>query len=286
MKDEGAKEKEPDKKEGTGKDASSRAAEAKADRIMSDLEKASPAASKDYADKIRSKLASAEDARRDLEEEAKKEREQDADIVEDVARRLREKRSEDLSRLKEKSTTGEGGSRSPPMGNATSAPQPEKDYTPARTSWGVFDRPKNISEAYGGGNKMGAGVNLSPEEEARRDAETEETLARLKRYREKRGDGNRLEKKEAKRIASALDLARRAMMRGVYAAAVDALEGVVEFCSTGTEVGGTVFLELGMAYEAAGMKAEARTVYSQLAQTGRSKVRGGVFGFADDGHRY
>ena len=63
------------------------------------------------------------------------------------------------------------------------------------------------------------------------------------------------------------------MMRGVYAAAVDALEGVIEFCSTGTEVGGTVFLELGMAYEAAGMRPEAKTVYAQLAQTGRSKVK-------------
>ena len=93
--------------------------------------------------------------------------------------------------LKKKSAIG--APRSPV--NGTSTTSPEKDYKPARSSWGVFDRPKNISQAFGGGNRMGAGVSLSPEEEARRDAETEETLARLKRYREKRGDGNRLEKK-------------------------------------------------------------------------------------------
>ena len=67
-------------------------------------------------------------------------------------------------------------------------------------SWGVFERPRDISSAYGGGKRVGAGVNSTPEEEARAAAETEETLNRLKRYREKMGQTNRLEKKESKKV--------------------------------------------------------------------------------------
>ena len=89
-----------DKASSTNNQETSRAVEAKADRIMSDLEKTSPSASQDYADKIRTKLASAEGARREVAEEARKEREEDRDMVEDVARRLREKKKEELAEVR------------------------------------------------------------------------------------------------------------------------------------------------------------------------------------------
>lgn len=55
--------------------------------------------------------------------------------------------------------------------------------------------------------------------------------------------------------------------RGVYATAVSALEKVTPYCSTNSKTGGKVFLELAMAYEAAGRTDEAIAVYTQLAHS-------------------
>jgi hypothetical protein len=55
--------------------------------------------------------------------------------------------------------------------------------------------------------------------------------------------------------------------RGVYAAAVSVLEKVTPYCSTNSKTGGKVFLELAMAYEAAGRTDEAIAVYTKLAQS-------------------
>ncbi|GMH90938.1 hypothetical protein TL16_g11913 [Triparma laevis f. inornata] len=219
-------------------------------------------AKNDYSDKIAEKLKEKEKEK----EEDKKSDDDDADIVERVAARLQAQKNTINPR-----TSGIGGSWTP--SNNDNATAPTADYKPARGSWGVFERPRDISSAYGGGKRIGAGVNSTPEEEARAAAETQETLDRLKRYREKQGQTNRLEKKEAKRIQDALTIARRGMMKGVYQVSVNALEEVVEFCSTSSEVGGTVFLELGMAYEAAGLRGEAKTVYGQLVQSGRGSVK-------------
>ncbi|GMH94893.1 hypothetical protein TrVE_jg8227 [Triparma verrucosa] len=239
----------------------------KSEKLLEKIEDSS--AKLDYAEKLAEKFKERE---KDKEED-KKSDDDDAEIVEKVAARLRAQKS--TINPRNPRTSGIGGAWTPPTStsNDNNNTAPEADYKPARGSWGVFERPRDISSAYGGGKRVGAGVNSTPEEEARAAAETEETLNRLKRYREKMGQTNRLEKKESKKIQDALEMARRGMMKGVYMVAVNALEDVVEYCSTSSEVGGTVFLELGMAYEAAGMRAEAKTVYGQLAQSGRGSVK-------------
>jgi hypothetical protein len=55
------------------------------------------------------------------------------------------------------------------------------------------------------------------------------------------------------------------MQRGIYSTAVSALEKVTKYCSTNSKIGGKVFLELGMAYEAVGRTQEAITVYKSLS---------------------
>lgn len=133
-------------------------------------------------------------------------------------------------------------------------------YKPKSGSWGAFPRPKDISKAYGGGRRVGAGYSKEDQEVA--DLATKE---KLQRYREKVGIDVPSEKEHAVEIEEALQLGQLAMLRGVYAIAVAALEKVTPWCSTNSKVGSKVFLELAMAYEAVGRNQEAYQVYQTLS---------------------
>lgn len=135
-------------------------------------------------------------------------------------------------------------------------------YKPSRGSWGAFPRPKDISKAYGGGRRVDPIIS----EENLKKSE-EETREKLRAYREKAGIVVESEIQHADQIEEALTLSNRAMLRGVYAAAVSVLEKVTPFCSTNSKTGGKVFLELAMAYEAVGRTEEAIAVYSKLTQS-------------------
>jgi hypothetical protein len=77
----------------------------------------------------------------------------------------------------------------------------------------------------------------------------------------------------ADEINEALSIAGIAMQRGIYSTAVSALEKVTRYCSTNSKVGGKVFLELAMAYEAVGRTKEAITVYSTLSRSRIEKIK-------------
>lgn len=64
-----------------------------------------------------------------------------------------------------------------------------------------------------------------------------------------------------------------ACQRGVYTTAVSALEKVTKYCSTNSKVGGQVFLELAMAYEASGRTEEAITVYTSLTKSRMENIK-------------
>lgn len=155
----------------------------------------------------------------------------------------------------QKTTTGIGGTWSK---NATAVAQKRK---PSRGSWGYFERPNDISKAYGGGRKMGPGQ--IDKEKMERNAE--ETRRKLAAYRQKVGIEVQSEKDHAAEIDEALAIGQRAMERGMYGSAVSALEKVTKWCSSNSKVGGKVFLELAMAYEAVGRTKEAISVYSTLS---------------------
>ncbi|KAL7565024.1 hypothetical protein ACA910_020736 [Epithemia clementina (nom. ined.)] len=153
-------------------------------------------------------------------------------------------------------TSGVGGSW---RSNAT---QNVEMYQPKTGSWGAFPRPRDISKAYGGGRRVGPGYS---NEEARLKS-AEATRQRLQEYREKAGIEVQSEKDHASEIDEALHIASLAMQRGMYSTAVSALEKVTKYCSTNSKIGGKVFLELAMAYEAVGRTDEAITVYSTLTK--------------------
>ena len=141
---------------------------------------------------------------------------------------------------------------------------------PSRGSWGYFERPNDISKAYGGGKRVGAGYTKDSTSSA---TSVEETRRKLQAYREKVGIDVQSEKDHAAEIEEALSIGQRAMQRGMYGTAVSALEKVTKWCSTNSQLGGKVFLELAMAYEAVGRTQEAIRVFSTLSKSRIEEVK-------------
>ena len=69
-------------------------------------------------------------------------------------------------------TSGIGGSWAPP-------PEVDKHKPTKSGSWGVFERPADISKAYGGGKKIGVGAPVDEEAIARKRAETERKMEQM-----------------------------------------------------------------------------------------------------------
>jgi len=160
-------------------------------------------------------------------------------------------------------TSGIGGTWDPPA-------EKTEDYQPKVGTWGAFPRPRNISAAYGGGKRVGAGVKT---DEKMKQGSVESTRDRLRAYREKVGIEVQSEKDNAAIIEEALTLAGRAMQRGSYGIGVSALEKVTQFCSTKSKVGGKVFLELAMAYEAEGKTDQAIGLYEALTKSPIEQIK-------------
>lgn len=74
-------------------------------------------------------------------------------------------------------------------------------------------------------------------------------------------------------IDEALAIAARAMQRGSYSVGVSALEKVTQYCSVRSKLGGQVFLELAMAYEAEGNTEQALSLYATLAKSPIEKIK-------------
>jgi hypothetical protein len=161
-------------------------------------------------------------------------------------------------------TTGVGGTWT----KDESSIENEDMYKPKTGSWGAFPRPKDISKAYGGGRRVGAG--FSNEDEL---VSTMNTQRLLQDYRRKVGIDVPSEKEHAAEIEEALKIGQLAMQRGIYGTAVSALEKVTQWCSTNSKVGSKVYLELAMAYEAVGRTKEAYQVYKTLTECRMEDVK-------------
>lgn len=199
---------------------------------------------------------------------------EDAEIEAEKARKKKERELEASKNAKaETETTSSSGNKkatSTGVGGSWSKNEtkPEADYTPKVGGWGVFARPKSISQAYGGGRRIGAGYdNVDAEGEKLR------TKKLLKDYRKKVGIEVPTEKEHAAEIEEALSIGQRAMQRGVYATAVSVLEKVTIWCSTNSKVGSKVYLELAMAYEACGRTKEAAQIYNTLTDCRMEDVK-------------
>ena len=117
---------------------------------------------------------------------------------------------------------------------------------------------------------MGAGVKT---DQTLRQQSIESTKDKLRAYREKMGIDVQSEKDNEQVIEEALELASRAMQRGSYNVGVSALEKVTQYCSTRSKLGGKVFLELAMAYEAEGKTDQAIGLYAALTKSPIEQIK-------------
>jgi hypothetical protein len=159
----------------------------------------------------------------------------------------------------------------------TEVKKPNNDtemYVPSRSSWGVFERPRDISKAYGGGRV------ITREEVARKNREYElEQLRAEKQVYTALSDANKLEQENKERLQVALNKGRRFLQFGDRFGAVKVLEGVQQYANIQSELGGEVLLELGMALETVNRTDDARKMYGRLlTQSSNSKVRRNALG--------
>ena len=119
-----------------------------------------------------------------------------------------------LSRpLKKKTiTTVSDGPRTSGVGGSWAPSQNEREgedaYQPKVGTWGAFPRPKNISVAYGGGKRVGAGIKT---DEKLKQQSIDDTKERLRAYRERMGIEVQAEKDHARprRTGDAAGIVRR-----------------------------------------------------------------------------
>jgi hypothetical protein len=156
-------------------------------------------------------------------------------------------------------TSGIGGAWSPPV--AAEA----KTHKPKVGSWGMFERPADISKAYGGGKRVGlGGYQEDDETRARKRAETD---ALLQKYRQSQGSDLKLEQEHAEDISRARAEASRLMRAGNRRAAIAELQAVKEWCTHRTPLGGGALLELGIALDADGRRQDAKELFVRLQQS-------------------
>mmetsp|Transcript_19801 Transcript_19801/g.26112 ORF Transcript_19801/g.26112 Transcript_19801/m.26112 type:complete len:642 (-) Transcript_19801:295-2220(-) len=165
----------------------------------------------------------------------------------------------ELDAAKEKegqTTSGVGGNWS---GQNTDEVEKMK---PKVGTWGVFERPKDISKAYGGGRRIGVGgYQMSPEERQRKD---EETRALLDEVLNGNSEEKRIEEEHAEEIDRAVARASQLMRFGDRYGALEELGAVKDWLNPKSERGGRAYLEYGLVLEAAGNQEEALSVYRLL----------------------
>lgn len=150
------------------------------------------------------------------------------------------------------------------VGGTWQKPSTVETYRPSGSgSWGVFERPRDMSKAMGGGRRVGVGApdTETPEERAAKAQRTAELLAA---YRSALGDQEAYEREHGDQIEEAITTAQRYMASGNIRRAICTLEPVWANVSAKSELGGKTGLELGMALDAAGDRDRAAALYEEL----------------------
>lgn len=145
--------------------------------------------------------------------------------------------------------------------NSSDSASSEDLYVPKVSTWGIFPRPKNMSQAYGGGRVINS---YEVELELSKSSNTDETIPTTQ---------SKLQKEFTYKteIQEALKRSRMCMLRGYPKDAIEALEEVKDYLVWETEFSGEVWLELGMAYETLYQLDDARAIYNKILATNWSQ---------------
>lgn len=150
-------------------------------------------------------------------------------------------------------------------------PKKLESLKPKISTWGVFERPADISKAYGGGKRIGVGgAEEDPDEKARRQAEID---AKLKSYRESLGGDFEAEKEHTPEIEAARKESAQLSRMGDVKGALAVLVAVEPWLCDGTELGGRTLLELGWAYDAAGDRGMGKKTMGRLRKNQNKEIR-------------
>jgi len=131
-------------------------------------------------------------------------------------------------------------------------------YKPASTSWGLFERPKNISSSYGGGRNLPREVVSEEIEEKRR-----RTQARIDQYRKRilqSEDFGAAGTSARDRISRGKELMRQGMLQNAASQFREASDAIPP---TST-LGGDALLNLAICLDSMGRHDEARRFYEKL----------------------
>jgi hypothetical protein len=146
----------------------------------------------------------------------------------------------------------------------------ENSYRPGVSTWGVFPRPRNISQAFGGGRSIPlGGMRLNDESSQERE---ERLKSLLEHYRGKRtGSAETTEEKTA--LLAALESAERMLQAGDYQSAHERLATVAHIAKVRGEFGGKVLLQIALCKDALGLRDDARMLYERLQSSPEPDIR-------------
>lgn len=172
-----------------------------------------------------------------------------------------------------------GASVSSPEADLVGERKPE--YKPTVSTWGVYARPDNISKAYGGGKNIPrGGVDLNSED-AREKAE--QTRKLLQEFKISSGIVDVDEDKYRDETLAAIERSNELLLQARARQAAKLLEPLLDVVSVKTELGGDLYLQLAVVYEALGLRDSAQDLYAQLkkspVQRIKSKAKRLSFGF-------
>ncbi|WIA36072.1 hypothetical protein OEZ86_007427 [Tetradesmus obliquus] len=163
---------------------------------------------------------------------------------------------------------------------ADSGAEGGEKYKPKVTTWGVFPRPNNISQAYGGGRNIRPGQELeTPEQKAAREAEY---AAALQRYKAATFTDS-LSEEELKAAQKTFDEASVLFKRGALQQALVLFDEVRAKVPLKSRLGGMSTLQAAVCYDTLGNARQAEALYKRIGGHPTSEVsrkaKALVFGF-------
>ena len=145
----------------------------------------------------------------------------------------------------------------------------DKTYKPKTTSWGVFERPVDISAAYGGGR------NLQPGQPLETEAESAARLAKVRTAMMafKKAQGMDLSDEVAGKVADAMQRGEAAFTGGRLERAAIAFREAADLAPLRSEPGGQARLRLALCMDSCGNSAEAKELYTALGSHPNAEIK-------------
>ncbi|KAG2493228.1 hypothetical protein HYH03_008644 [Edaphochlamys debaryana] len=134
-------------------------------------------------------------------------------------------------------------------------------YKPKVTTWGVFPRPKDISEAYGGGRNIKPGQELeTPTQKAEREKKYAAALAAFKARA-----GLEVDPEVEERAGQIYEEGMALFMDGRLQSSYEKFEKVIVMVPVKTKYGGLATLQKAIVLDSVGRSEEAQKLYKTIA---------------------